>query len=155
VLKNRSAVEIMVIELRSGMSETPCLIYEGTLQSKGYGFRRGRIAQELGTTLVHRQEWIKTNGPIPKGLLVLHRCDNPACYRLDHLFLGTQKDNMADCAAKGRATRPLERYTHCKHGHPFDEENTYWVKRGKYWFRNCRACNREAQRRFQRRRRGS
>lgn len=52
--------------------------------------------------LVHRLTWINTNGPIPKGMCVLHTCDNPPCVNLDHLFLGTQADNIADMVAKGR-----------------------------------------------------
>jgi hypothetical protein len=47
------------------------------------------------------------NGPIPAGLCVLHRCDVRPCINPDHLFLGTQKDNMADMAAKmGHERRP-------------------------------------------------
>jgi hypothetical protein len=42
------------------------------------------------------------NGPIPKGMDVLHRCDNPPCINPEHLFLGTQADNNADRDAKGR-----------------------------------------------------
>ena len=107
----------------------PCRIYDRTLQSQGYGFRRGNIAKRLGTTLVHRQEWIMANGSIPEGMCVLHHCDTPACYELTHLFLGTHADNMADAAAKGRSRRPSDVLTHCKHGHEFTEDNTYWHRR--------------------------
>lgn len=50
----------------------------------------------------HRLAWQMYNGPIPKGLFVLHKCDNPPCYEIAHLFLGTNADNMADAVAKGR-----------------------------------------------------
>lgn len=46
---------------------------------------------------------MKKRGPIPKGKCVLHRCDNPACINIDHLFLGTKAMNNWDMIAKGRA----------------------------------------------------
>ena len=49
-----------------------------------------------------RFAWIVTNGPLPKGRIILHRCDNPPCCNPDHLSLGTHSDNMRDMAAKGR-----------------------------------------------------
>ena len=50
----------------------------------------------------HRYSWVIANGDIPNNLRVLHRCDNPACVRPDHLFLGTQRDNILDMENKGR-----------------------------------------------------
>lgn len=51
---------------------------------------------------VHRVSWEIHNGPIPDGLMVCHHCDVRHCVRPDHLFIGTQRDNIADMIAKGR-----------------------------------------------------
>lgn len=55
----------------------------------------------------HRYAWFLANGPIPAGLCVLHRCDNPACVRPSHLELGTRAKNNYDMARKDRAHKSL------------------------------------------------
>ena len=54
----------------------------------------------------HRLSWELANGPIPDGLHVLHKCDNPPCVNPSHLFLGTPKENSDDKIAKGRQGEP-------------------------------------------------
>lgn len=69
--------------------------------SNGYG----RIKRGDGNVMAHRASWELSNGKIPDGLLVLHRCDNPSCVNPGHLFIGTQLDNEADKVSKGRQAR--------------------------------------------------
>jgi hypothetical protein len=77
-----------------------CIEWSGTKNPAGYGlFHLGKRGQN---TLAHRFAWKYQHGDVPEGLLVCHKCDNPSCVNVDHLFLGTHKDNMRDCRDKGR-----------------------------------------------------
>lgn len=69
------------------------------------GHRYGHIMVDGNALLAHRAAWEEANGPIPDGLHCLHNCpggDNPCCWNVDHLWLGTQADNNADRDRKGR-----------------------------------------------------
>ena len=69
----------------------------------GYGkeWRNGK------TYLAHRLAYTDAYGPIPKGMIVMHTCDNPACVNIDHLQLGTLKDNSQDMLNKERQARGI------------------------------------------------
>ena len=88
-----------------------CWEWQSSRRPDGYGeFRLYRT-----TLRAHRVSWRLFNGPIPRGLCVLHHCDNRKCVRPSHLFLGTRPDNMADKIRKGRDLRgeahPLAKLT--------------------------------------------
>ena len=76
-----------------------CHLFIGSKDKWGYGL----LYWEKKLKTAHRLAWVAHNGPIPVGMLVLHRCDVPSCVNPDHLWLGTNDDNMADMKAKGRA----------------------------------------------------
>lgn len=71
-----------------------CWYWIGCLDQLGYG--------HVGYKRAHRWSWELHNGEIPKGMNVLHKCDVRSCVNPDHLFLGTQKDNVLDMIKKGR-----------------------------------------------------
>lgn len=75
-----------------------CWIWTAAKTGKGYGHIR-----LLGKDwLAHRFSYVVEVGGIPAGMLVCHPCDNPACVRPDHLFVGSNRDNTIDMTRKGR-----------------------------------------------------
>ena len=77
-----------------------CWEWQGLRTVGGYGLYWIERNQQ---TTAHRVSWLIAYGPIPDGIEVLHSCDNPPCIRPQHLFLGTQQDNIDDMIRKGRA----------------------------------------------------
>jgi len=78
-----------------------CWLWTGFRNPLGYG----RLGVRGRLELAHRVAWTLQRGPIPDGMGVLHRCDNPPCVRVAHLFLGTDADNNADKVRKCRQAR--------------------------------------------------
>lgn len=81
--------------------ESGCWEWGGKRHRQGYGEIVGTNHQAC---LAHRISWELNVGPIPDGMVVCHHCDNPPCVRPEHLFLGTQADNVRDMITKGRNT---------------------------------------------------
>lgn len=132
-----------------------CWEWQAGLSTKPrrYGNISVYFGKEIGIKcfLAHRASWIIHHGPIPDGMQVCHKCDNPLCVRPDHLFLGTQSDNIQDAIAKGRFWQLTQflperppRPTHCPAGHAYDEKNTgVSIRPDGSKNRYCRACHRE------------
>jgi len=70
------------------------------LTKDGYGF----IKVDFVSYTAHRYSYIQFRGPVSKSQVVCHTCDNRCCVNPEHLWVGTQKDNLQDMSQKGRAT---------------------------------------------------
>jgi hypothetical protein len=76
-----------------------CWVWQGTKTTRGYGIK----IIDHRSFYTHRLVWEVFNGrPIPEGMEICHRCDNPPCCNPEHLFVGTHNDNMQDAINKRR-----------------------------------------------------
>lgn len=119
-----------------------CWTWSGRIDPGGYGRFDIWDGTKTRTVLAHRFAYFTAHGKIPGDLPLDHLCRNTACVRPEHLDAVPQAINML------RGESPYARkarQTHCKHGHEFTPENTYYhPTRGT---RNCRTCQRESNRR--------
>lgn len=95
--------------MRSGLCKltiqvpnSPCIIWRGARNAYGYGVRK--VGGRKGKVIrIHREAYEAVHGPIPREKVIMHTCDNRACFNVKHLRTGTQRENIYDSIAKGRS----------------------------------------------------
>lgn len=80
---------------------TNCWEWTGSKNQGGYGML-GSMIEGGNSVYAHRASWIVNHGPIPEGHVVCHKCDNPACFNPDHLWIGSDAENTQDRVQKKR-----------------------------------------------------
>jgi|ERR1041385_1929703 len=167
LIKGRAALAAkprtpVAVRFWTKVEKTPtCWIWTGAQDRHGYGYFH--FGKRNEAVKAYRMAYELAVGPIPEGMHVLHRCDNPPCVNPAHLFIGTHRDNMQDSWRKDRydhekhrisqrermknpriyraavanllAPRPTP--THCRRGHPYSKTNLKWSG-GK---RRCHTCS--------------
>lgn len=120
---------------RRSININNCWEWVGALNNKGYGVMSNpRLPGKNKMRVVSRIAYEVWIGPIPDNLFVLHHCDNPKCFNPDHLFVGTQKDNLRDAAKKGRIRNRYSDIVECPKGH------NDWYTNPNTNKRYCRVC---------------
>lgn len=106
---------------RTNVNSNGCWVWTGTKLPRGYG-QFSDITVRRSPMLAYRYAYLKFIGSIPGGMEVLHKCDNPSCVNPEHLFCGSQSDNLRDAALKKRHWNSAKET--CKRGHLFTDRNT-------------------------------
>jgi len=115
-----------------------CWLWIGTKAPNGYG----SFSLHGGKVLAHRFSYMQAFGAISENMQVCHRCDIRDCVRPDHLFLGTQSDNMRDASAKKRMAN--QKRDTCARGHAYTVANLYMYGSS----RMCRRCHADREHRY-------
>lgn len=125
---------------REDWTKSPCITWPGVESHTGY------VHATIGgkpTQLVHRALYEQWWGPIPEGLTVDHLCSNRACLNPMHYEAVSLWENII----RGNSPSAKNyRKTHCKYGHPFIPENTYFYEKNGHRVRQCIPCRRERNR---------
>jgi hypothetical protein len=103
---------------------TGCHNFLGFRTHQGYG----KIKYKGKPYIAHRLFWIINKGEIPADKYVLHRCDNPSCFNLEHLFIGTNADNVADKVSKNRQYKPPKGKDHHRSMAKLTEQQVMEIK---------------------------
>lgn len=129
MIHDQRTVERFQSKIQKGDSENSCWIWLGAKHIRGYGYFGVSHGKNV---YAHRFSYEISHGPIPDGMCIMHKCDNPSCVRPDHLQVGTQKDNIRDRDQKKRTATGKRSGVHTK-----PENFPTWALRGE---NNDRAC---------------
>lgn len=134
--ERRAEIKAQIKKMPSG-----CYEWQGYCHPV-YGY--GQIHWHGRIWPAHRLQYVLTKRvTLTRDQYVCHSCDNRACVRISHLWIGTHADNQRDMGLKGRTRYSASHYTHCKRGHELTGENLYVDPKGA---RNCRICARARER---------
>lgn len=114
---------------RTKINENGCMEWQNGLTTKGYAC----VCYQAKTQTAHRLIWKMINGEIPLDKQINHKCDNRKCINIDHLYLGTQKENIKDQLDRNRHRHSNKKS--CKNGHDL----SFYVNVGNK--RRCRLCH--------------
>lgn len=128
-------MRIILNNEKSKPTSTGCIEWTGRKDKDGYGLYKVKGKYKAA----HRVSYQQSFGEIAPGLLVCHTCDVRNCVNPDHLFLGTNLDNINDMLKKGRHHN--QKKTHCLRGHELSGDNLYAkVLTNGRTMRQCRMC---------------